>query len=154
MLDTDIIAGADYSNVNENQIMAAPNVGMISMSAVAGELSYTNLSLRLNNNLRVQPALGYTGGVGVGHGRREITGKVTVFLEDFDLYEAAAHGNASSLSFPISDGVNSYNFTLPRVRFTSRRVVANADYQGILADFGFHALHDPRAGTSFKISKA
>ncbi len=154
MLDTDIIAGAGYSKVNDNQIMAAPNVGMISMSAVAGELSYANLSLRLNNNLRVQPALGYTGGVGVGYGRREITGKVTVFLEDFDLYEAAAHGNASSLSFPISDGVLGYTFTLPRVRFTSRRVVANGDYQGILADFGFHALRDPREGTSFKITKA
>lgn len=153
MLDTGIIAGACYSKVNGNQIMAAPNVGMISMSAVAGALSYTNLSLRLKNNLCVQPAIGYTGGIGIGYGRREITGKISAFLQDCDLYEEAARGYASSLTFPISDGVNSYTFTLPRVRFTSRRARASNDYQGIVADLSFHALYDPRARTSFKILK-
>ena len=52
--DTAIIAGATYQDANANAVMAAPDVGVITVGGVAGSLFYTDLSFSLTNNLRAQ----------------------------------------------------------------------------------------------------
>ena len=127
---------------------------MITVGGVAGTLFYTDLSFSLTNNLRAQAAIGQVGAAGIGYGRREITGTITAYFEDDDLYEEAVSNNASSLSFPISDGTNTYTVTLPRLKFTSRRAVAGGNNQDILAECQFQALYDAAEQTSIKIVKS
>ncbi len=153
-LGTAIITGATYTAANTNDVMAAPDVGTITVGGVTGSLFYTQLSFSLNNNLRAQAALGQVGAAGIGYGRREITGAITAYFEDADLYEEAVNNNASSLAFPITDGTNTYTFTLPRVKFSSRRAVAGGNNQDILAELNFQALYDPTEQTSIKIQNA
>ncbi|HMB76904.1 MAG TPA: phage tail tube protein [Kiloniellaceae bacterium] len=152
--DTAIISGATYTDANSNPVMAAADVGTITVGGVAGTLYYTDLSFSLNNNLRAQPAIGQVGAAGIGYGRREITGSIIAYFEDDDLYEEAVQNNSSSLSFALSDGSNSYSVTLPKLKFTSRKAVAGGNNQDIMAECQFQALYDPTEQTSIKIVKA
>ena len=152
--DTAIIAGATYSDANTNPVMAAPDVGTITVGGVVGTLFYTDLSFSLTNNLRAQAAIGQVGAAGIGYGRREITGTITAYFEDDDLYEEAVQNNASSISFPVTDGTNTYTITLPKLKFTSRRAVAGGNNQDILAECQFQAIYDPTEQTSIKIVKS
>jgi hypothetical protein len=153
-IDTAIIAGATYSDANTNPVMAAPDVGTITVGGIAGTLFYTDLSFSLTNNLRAQAAIGQVGAAGIGYGRREVTGTITAYFEDDDLYEEAVQNNDSSLSFPITDGTNTFTITLPKLKFTSRRAVAGGNNQDILAECQFQALYDPTEQTSIKIVKS
>jgi hypothetical protein len=74
-IDTAIISGATYSDANTNPVMAAPDVGTITVGGIAGTLFYTDLSFSLTNNLRAQAAIGQVGAAGIGYGRREVAYK-------------------------------------------------------------------------------
>ncbi len=153
-IDTAIIAGANYTNPNDKAVMSAIDVGTIHVDGVATPMFYTEISLNLNNNLRAQNALGAVGAIGIGYGRREITGNLTAYFETADLYEEAVNNNAIALAWPVSDGANSYTFSLPKVKFTSRRAVAGGNNQDIFAELQYQALVDTIQGTSIKIQNA
>lgn len=135
--DTAVLGGSSYSNANANPVMSAVDVGSITVGGVSGQMFYTEISFDLNNNLRAQNALGSVGAVGIGYGRREITGNMIAYFENADLYEEAVNNNVSSLVWPVVDGANSYTFALPRVKFTSRRAVAGATIRTFSSSWGF-----------------
>ncbi len=151
---TTIVTGATYAAANSNPVMSAVDVGTITVGGVSGSMFYTEISFSLSNNLRTQNAIGSVGAIGIGYGRREITGSITAYFENADLYEEAVTNAASSIAWPVSDGTNSYNFTLPRLKFTSRRAVAGGNNQDVLAELQFQALVDATEGTAIKIQNA
>ena len=154
-LDTAQIPSSTYDPPNGNPVMAAPDVGTITVGGVTGQMFYTEMSMSLNNNLRAQNALGSIGAVGIGYGRREVTGNITAYFENVDLYEEAVNNTISSISLPVSDGTNTYTFTLPKVKFATRRAVAGGNNQDILAELTYQALVDTAVeNTSVKIVKS
>ena len=152
--DTAIITGATYPEPNTNEVMAASDVANITVGGTSGNIFYTDLSFSLNNNLRAQNAIGQIPSAGIGYGRREITGNMTAYFENLDLYEEFVNGSISSLTFDVSDGTNTYTFTFPRIKYTTGRVVAGGNNQDVFAEMGWQATYDATEQTSIKIQNA
>lgn len=151
---TAAISGGTYTDANSNDVMTAVDVGSISVGGVSTTLYYTDMSFTLNNNCRYQNAVGSLGSVGIGYGRREITGSLTAYFENQDLYEEFRAGNASSISFVCTDGSNSYTITFPKVKYSSGSVTAGGNNADIFAEMSWQALYDSAEGSSIKIVKS
>ena len=151
---TTIITGATYVAANTNEVMASPEVASITVANTVGTIYFTDLSFTLTNNLRAQNAIGQLGAAGIGYGRREITGQMSAYFEDADLYEEFISGTAGSLEFALSDGTNSYTVTFPRTKFTTGQVVASGNNQDVMAEMGFQALYDSASQTDMQIVRS
>lgn len=151
---TAAVSGATYSNPNTNDVMTAVDVGTITVGGVTGTLFYTDMSFSLTNNCRYQQAVGSLDAVGIGYGRREITGTLNAYFEDQDLYEEFAAGNASSLSFICTDGTNSYTITFPKIKYSAGTVVAGGNNQDVMANMSWQALYDTSSGCAIQIENA
>lgn len=151
---TAALSGATYDDANSNDVMAAQDTASITVGGVSSTIYYTEMSLALNNNLREQPAIGNSNMVGIAYGRREITGRLVAYFEDDDLYEEFIAGNASSLTYQITDGTNSYTVTVPNLKYSTGRVVAGGNNQDVLQEFDFQALYDVSEATDLKIVKS
>lgn len=150
-LGTAIISGATYTAANTNPVMAAPDVGLVSVGGVASTVVFSEFSFNLTNNLRAQNGIGSIPASGIGYGRREITGTLTAFFEDADVYEEAVNNNTAAVIVPVTDGTNYYILTLPAVKFSSRAATAGGNNQDIVANLGFQAILDTTAGASITI---
>ncbi len=152
--DTAIITGATYTDGNSNPIMAPSDVAGITLANTTTTLYFTEMSISLNNNLGAQNAVGSLAPVGVRYGRREITGNLTAYFEDKELYDLFMAGDESSLEFQTTDGTNTYTFTLPRIKYQTGQVVTQGVNQDMMAQMTFQALYDATEQTDFKIQNA
>ena len=154
-LDSAPLAGAAYLEPNGDPVLAAPDVATISLGGLSGAVFVTDLSLQLRNNLRIQTALGQLTAAGVGYGRREITGSMTVYFESLELYEQFVSGATSSLTFEIGEGgangTGGYAWHLPRLKYRSGQVLAGGNDQDVLAVLAFQALFDPTEATDLLV---
>jgi hypothetical protein len=153
--DTAIISGATYTPANTNPIMAAADVATIAVynANLTGSFFYTDLVIDLNNNLRVQGAIGQVEAAGIGYGRRNITGSLNAYFENLDLYNEAVANNDVGVAFNVSDGSNVYNIVLPKCKFSTRQAFAGGNNQDILAALEFQAILDSTVGASIRIDR-
>lgn len=151
---TAAISGSSYTATNTNPIMSAVDVGTITVGGTSSTVYYTDLSFALKNNCRVQNAIGSLNAIGIAYGRREVTGQMTAYFSDADLYEEYVAGNEGSISFILSDGTNSYTFAFPRTKFLTGRVVAGGNGQDVMAEMTWQALYDSSQATSVKVTKS
>ena len=145
------LSGATYVDANSNDVMTAVDVASITVGGVTGDLFYTDLSVSLTNNCRYQQAVGSLAAIGIGYGRREITGTLNAYFEDQDLYEEFIAGNASSLTFQCTDGTNTYTVTLPKIKYSSGQVVAGGNNADVMAEMQLQALFDATSGCAIQI---
>lgn len=148
---TAAISGGSYSNANTNDVMTAVDVASISVGGATSTIYYTDMSISLTNNCRYQQAVGSLGAIGIGYGRREITGALNAYFEDGDLYEEFTQGNASSLTFACTDGTNTYTFTLPKIKYSSGTVTAGGNNQDVMAQLQFQAIYDTVTSCAIQI---
>lgn len=151
---TAALSGATYNAANTNDVQTAIDVASISVGGATSSIYYTDMSISLTNNCRYQQAVGSLPAVGIGYGRREITGTLNAYFEDGDLYEEFVAGNASSLTFATTDGTNTYTFTLPKIKYSSGSVTAGGNNQDVMVSLQFQALYDSTAGCAIKIENA
>jgi len=149
--DDSTIVDATYSNANTNPIMGPSAVAGITIGGTLTTLYFTEMSLSLNNNLGAQNAVGSLEPVGVRYGRREITGNMTAYFEDKELYELFLGGHESSLEFQTTDGANTYTFTLPRIKYQTGQITTPGVNQDMMAQMTFQALYDSVEATDIKI---
>jgi hypothetical protein len=147
------IAGAAYQSSNPNRALAGADVADISVEGVAASVSCTAIGLDLSNKLRSRHAAGGVDPVGVAYGRREVTGRLTVYFEGPELYGMFLSGSASSLSFSMDDGGGGYAVTVPNLVFHEGRILAEGPDRDLLAEVSFHALHSPAYGTDLMIHR-
>lgn len=147
------ISGATYSAANTNAVMAAPDVGSIAIGGVSGTFFLTQLSLQVGNNLRAQNALGELNAIGVGYGLRDVTFSFQAYFDGVSrsIYDDFVSGTEATLSWQASDGTNTYTFNLPRVKYSTGRVVAGGNNQDVFVEIDGRALYDSGEGTSIYI---
>lgn len=149
-----IISGATYTDANTNPVMAAPDVGSISIGGISGTFFLTQIGFQVSNNLRPRNAVGNLNAVDVGYGLRSVTGSLTAFFDGISrgIYEDFVNGTAVALSWQATDGSNTYAFNLPRVKYQTGRVFAGGNNQDVMAEMEFTALYDSSEGTSIYIT--
>lgn len=135
-------AVSDISNIRENGSLLSTS-GIYVLSA----------SLLLENGLRGQKALGNLGNVGIGTGRCNVTGELQVYFKDGALYDKFINDTASSVDLRVTDGTNSYIFTIPKIKFTNGTVSVGGVDQDIVLPLAFQGIYDSTTACSIQIDK-
>lgn len=138
-----IISGATYTAPNTNDVINAGN--NFASLAVTGVTSpeLTSLNLSITNNLRTQAVVGSIESRGVGTGRFEVTGDLTAYFENEDLYELFLAQTATDLTFKLGGASSkNYVFDMDKIKFTGAEIVAGGNDQDVLAVMQFRALYE------------
>lgn len=137
------LAGASYAAAPGNAVMnAAADFANLTIAGVTGP-EVTALNLSINNNLRQQKVLGSLDARGIGTGRFEVTGDVTAYFENEELFDLYLNGNSANLSFRLGGAAAmNYVFNMDNIKFETGSVVAGGNDQDVLANMTFRALFD------------
>ena len=125
-----------------NDVMSAvANVFNIRKDGVVKPFEIQTMTLNLANALRSQTAIGTLGAVGIGIGRAAVTGDVSAYFEDAQLFDDLRNGTEFSFDFRLQDTAgNAYVITMFRVKMASLEVTAGAIDQDVMADGTYQAI--------------
>jgi hypothetical protein len=149
---TAIITGATYAPVSSSPVMAGVDVTSLAVSGVAG-VDYTNLTIDIDNNLRVQRKLGSTSARGIGYGRRQITGTLGCYFEDLTAYNAFLNNSTPSITATASDGTDTFTITVPKIRITGGEVPSPGNDQDIMLNLTWQAIYDSGITSDIQIAR-
>jgi len=155
--DSAIIAGATYVAANSNPVLDASNdVSGLALTGtgLTGTPIVKGLTLQVNANLREQAQVGSLNLAGIGLGRLEPSGEITIYFEDNEEIDALIAQTDVALTFVIGrTTLEKYQFTLPKMRFSNPRI----DTQGINTDvvviMDWTAIFDATENASIKIER-
>lgn len=150
------LAGATYTAPNAARPMAAPDMAALSVGGVVGSVYYTTLSLTVNNNAAVRPALGQVDAIGVRYGQRVIEGTMNAYFgsDSVALYDLFVSGADADISFTMTDtDGDSYIVTMPRCRFITGKRTANGNNEDVMAEMTFRAMTDAVEGYAIKVQR-
>ena len=150
-VDSAIIPGATYTPANSNPVMAAADVGSISIGGVSGQMFYSSITLALDNQVRLQPALETIQAIGIGYGTQQVTGQISAYWENKNLYERAVNNDVVAISWQATDGTNTYTFTLPKCKFSARGAPSEGQNQDVFATVDYQALRDDAVENTWMI---
>lgn len=136
-----IIASATYTAANANPVInAAANFASLTMTGVTAP-AITALNINITNNLRQQEVVGSIQSKGLTAGRFEVTGDMTVYFENAELYDLFIAGTAANLSFSIGGAsTKKYAFSIGNLKFESVEIVAGGNDQDVMAKVKFRGL--------------
>ena len=133
---------------------AVNNMKNILIDDVASTQSYLTLSLEVGNNLRGQKAIGALGNVGVGVGKLDISGSISVYFEDKTEMDKFTNNTAFSLSYRLEDAAgNAYIYTYGRVKYDALTVVAGGENTDLVAEGSWTAILDTASNSMIQIDK-
>ena len=102
-----------------------------------------SIALTYDNMLRSQEAICTLGAVGIGAGTISITGTLSVYFADGNLFDKFVSNTNSSLIFSSLDTAgNGYIFTVPVANVSSWKVTAGSKDQDLMAEINFVGLRD------------
>ena len=146
-----IIAGATYAAAPTN----APYSGFSGTIKEGGAVIavLTEVKVTLKNNLAALYVIGSPDTLEPSIGKSMVTGTITAYFQDTTLLNKFVNETTSSIEFTLTDGVNSYDILLPRVKYTGAPPNVSSDKPITLA-MPFTALLDPVTNTNIKITRA
>lgn len=129
-LDTGIVTGATYTNVNTNQIETAVGISGLSLFGLSPVPKIKSLSLTIDNSLRIRDRIGFLYSEEFGSGLCKISGSMEAYFESNALYaQSLAHG-LGAISFGIGTVTSKkYTISIPNAQITdgSRRLGGRND---------------------------
>lgn len=112
----------------------------------------TEVNLSLNNNLASRFVIGSAESLEPSIGRSVLTGTLSAYFEDIVLYQKFLSDTASSLRVTATDGVEEYDFLVPRLKYTGGDVPVQGEGP-VSISMPFQGILDPVTGTSFIINR-
>lgn len=151
------VSGATVSTASTTSVLnAVDNIASIVFDGDPGGSTYyfNNLSIKLDNSLRGQEAVGTLGLIGVVGGRVKLTGSVELYFADSTLFDKFRAATTFSLSFLAQDAAgNSYVVTIPRAKYTKMEIVAGGTDQDIFAKADFEGIINSAGTYQYQISR-
>lgn len=146
LTDTSAATGEIYNAVN--------NMKNILVDDVVSTQNYLTLSLEIGNNLRGQKAIGTLGNIGIGIGKLDISGSISVYFEDKSEMDKFTNNTSFSLSYRLEDGAgNAYIYTYGKVKYDALTVVASGENTDLLAEGSWTAILDTASNSMIQIDK-
>lgn len=87
-------------------------------------------------------------------GRPEVTGSLQVFIVDPTLYNKYKNNTSTSLSFTLTSGTKSLQFTLPSVKYTSGEMAIASGSAPRSLTLNFRAFYDATLGSEMSVTRA
>lgn len=86
-------------------------------------------------------------------GKYKVTGTINVYFKDAVMYNKFINGTASSLDLKLDDGVNTYQFFLPNIKYTGATKTINGTGPVTLS-MPFRALYDNTSLSNIVITRS
>ena len=146
--------GAAIAAGIQDIINASHNVGSIQEGGVSLVTGVQDLSLTVANGLRQQGEVGTKEITGIGFSRFTVTGTLTVYCENGNLWAKFLAHSKSSIHFRLidTDG-DRYFFTFPHVKFLTDDIVVGGNDQDVMETIGWQAVLDTDTGITMQIDK-
>ena len=144
LTDPSWIGSGSYADATTTSVLnATSNVGTISKDGLALATAVQSLDVELDNSLRNQNAIGSKFPIGIGYGRVTISGTVSAYFENMDLYTDMLNHTSVSMSFRFQDAEgNGMHLEFPRVKFASSAPSAAGIDQDVIEDLEWQAIVD------------
>jgi len=113
-----------------------------------------SISLTGEAGLRMQNCVGSKFPRGIGTGRFNLTGSMTVYFEDEELFTDFINHDTISLEFSITDSEGqAYFFTIPALKISQDEIAPGGIDQDVFENIEFTAFRDPTTDTMFQIDR-
>ena len=133
---------------------ATSNVGSVSYQGTPLDLAIQAITMKGDNNLREQRAVGEQFPAGIGYGKFDLSGTADAYFESFELYQAFIDHTTVSLGFDFTDvDHNHYIFTIPAVKFTKDPIAPEGIDTDVMEKLEWTAQRDPVLKTQMMIDR-
>lgn len=124
-------------------------------SAVSGPNYVTAVKFSIDNNLRMQNAIGQAGAVGIGVGRANISGSMSTYFGSSSLLSKLRNNTATSYDFRLNDpsGTKAYIFDMPRIKFSGGNPEVSGVDTDIMIELGFTAIRHSTLGYTIQVQR-
>lgn len=112
----------------------------------------TSIDLSVTNSIKMINTIGSPAATASTNGSKSITGTLTVLLENATLYNKFIANTNAALAFTISDGTNTYTFSIPKCAITKANASADSADERILS-IDFEGLRDETLGAIMSITR-
>jgi hypothetical protein len=152
-IGTSQIAGAVDIDATTTDVMnSVSNLQNIEFDDTDTTACLVSMSLETTGNLRAQNCIGSLAAVGVGTGRLEITGDVTLFFENITEYNKFLNNTSFKVSFRVQDVYNNaYVITLPKVKYEGMTMNSGGLDGEVELSGTYRALLGTTAGVNYMI---
>ena len=101
------VSSTDVMNaIDDVTLIQTQNNATATNTTLADQTKCMNLSLTIANNLRVNNEIGTLGAARIGLGQFVVTGTMSLYFENKNLYQRYIGGNPSGLKFKVEDNAN------------------------------------------------
>lgn len=140
---TSLDASPDAASTNVVMSSNA-NVGRISENgaAVVSPNYVKSLKFTINNNLRMQGAVGTVGSIGIGAGVCAVSGTMETYFGSNSLLAKLIAGTATNASSISTKDSQAFITTFPHLVYTSGAPSAAGQNQDVMLELGFTASYD------------
>ena len=145
------IASSSYTADPNENIMSSDG-GQITVGGNA-VTCITSIKLTLENGIENLPVVGETTRVRGAAGRSIVTGELTALYQDDTLLDAFEDETETAIVFTLTDGVATYTFTLPKVKFTGGKPEVGGERE-VMVTMPFQAIYSSSDATQLKIERA
>lgn len=131
---------------------ATSNVGTFLFDNAASTECLKSLNLTIANGLRGKDCMSHKGNFDIGVGNFEVTGSLSGYFLNNDLYRKYLDHADVSLSWQVTDALgNTLVFTLPRLKLSTSDPKVEGRNTDVMVNAEFTALRDPASGTTLII---
>jgi len=154
-LTTTQFAGSSDAATTANDVMnSVNNLQDIEFDGTVTGESILTMTVDVVNNLRAQNAIGSLAAVGIGTGRFEVTGGISLYFEDADEYNKFTGNTSFSLSMRTEDAAGkAYVFAFPKVKYESMTLAASGGDTDIILEGSWRAVRDPTLNFTMSIDR-
>ena len=143
---TTTLSGGGYTVLGAQTgevVNATTDVGNLTKDNVDFSACLQTISLSGEANLRQQACVGSKFSQGIGAGRFNLTGSMTVFFEDEQLFNDFIDHETVALSFSVTDAEGSaYYWTVPAVKISQDQIAPGGIDQDVFENIEFTAFRD------------
>lgn len=133
---------------------ATTNVGEIEKDGSTFGASIQSISISGEANLRQQAAVGSKFAKGIGAGRFNLTGSMTIYFEDEQLFSDFINHETVGLSFAVTDlDGQSEIFTIPAIKFSQDQIAPGGIDQDVFDNVEWTAFRDPSTECMLQVDR-
>lgn len=157
LVQTSLLGNAPYAQLASQPgdvTNATTDVGNLVKDGAVLNVCMQSLSLTGEANLRMQNCVGSKFPQGIGTGRFNLTGSMTVFFETQELFEDFINHDTVSLEFTITDSEGMvYYFGIPAFKISQNEIAPGGIDQDVFENIEFTAFRDATTNTMFQVDR-
>ena len=150
-----LISGATYAEAaTEDVLNATSDFASLGVGTLSG-IHVLGIEMNVDNGLTSHYAVGAMDPIGVAFGLFRVSGRMEIYYESADLYEAYLAETPLSLAFTVGNTTaEKYTVTIPKLKCTTGELSLPGSTDPIMVNVEWSALYDSVEECSMKIARA